>query len=102
MEKKREEFTKKIIRILEESKYEELKEIINNLYPTEFAEIIDYLPLEKIIEIFKRLKDDEKIAELLAELGLELQTTIMEALGKEKASDILGEMDTDEAADFFR
>jgi len=86
---------------LEESKYEELKEIINNLYPTEFAEIIDYLPLEKIIEIFKRLKDDEKIAELLAELGLELQTTIMEALGKEKASDILEEMDTDEAADFL-
>ena len=101
MEEKRKEFAKKIIRILEESKYEELKEIINNLYPTEFAEIIDYLPLEKIIEIFKRLKDDEKIAELLAELGSELQTTIMEALGKEKASDILEEMDTDEAADFL-
>jgi len=63
--------------------------------------LIPYLPLEKIIEIFKRLKDDEKIAELLAELGSELQTTIMEALGKEKASDILEEMDTDEAADFL-
>ena len=101
MEEKRKEFAKKIIRILEESRYEELKEIINNLHPTDFAEIIDYLPLEKIIEIFKRLKDDEKIAELLAELGSELQTIIMEALGKEKASDILEEMDTDEAADFL-
>jgi len=101
MEERIREFAKKILRKLEESKVEELKEIINNVYPTEFAEIIDYLPLEKIIDIFKELKDDEKIAELLSELSTELQTNIMEALGKEKASNILEEMDTDEAADFL-
>jgi len=96
MEEKMKELSEKIIRLLEEKKVQEVKEIIDDLYPTEFAELTDYL-----IEIFKLIKDDEKIAELLSELNSELQANIMDALGKEKASDILEEMDTDEAADFL-
>ena len=95
------ELSEKIIRLLEEKKVQEVKEIIGDLYPTKFVEVTDYLPLEQTIEIFKLIKDDEKIAELLSELNAELQSNIMEALGKEKASDILEEMDTDEAADFL-
>jgi magnesium transporter len=101
MEEKRKEISEKIIRLLEEKKIQEVKEIVDDLYPTEFAEVTDYLPLEQIVEVFKLIKDDEKIAELLSELNTELQSNIMEALGKEKASDILEEMDTDEAADFL-
>ncbi|MEA1939091.1 MAG: magnesium transporter [Candidatus Caldatribacteriota bacterium] len=101
MEEEKKRLSEKITIILEEKKHKELKEIIDNLHPTEFAEITDYLPLEKIIEVFKLLGDDEKVAELLSELGSEIQTKIMEALGKEKASDILEEMNTDEAADFL-
>jgi len=86
---------------LEEVKIQEIKEIIDNLYPTEFTEVTDYLPVEQTIKIFKLIKDDERIAELLSELSSELQASIMEALGKEKASDILEEMDTDDAADFL-
>lgn len=95
------ELSEKIIRLLEEKKAQEVKQIIDDLYPTEFVELTDYLPLEQIIEIFKLIKDDEKIAELLSELNSELQANIMDALGKEKASDILEEMDTDDAADFL-
>ncbi|MBE3127505.1 MAG: magnesium transporter [Candidatus Atribacteria bacterium] len=101
MEEKIKELSEKIIRLLEEKKIQEVKEIIFDLYPTEFTELTDYLPLEKTVEIFKLIKDDEKIAELLSELNSELQANIMDALGKEKASDILEEMDTDEAADFL-
>lgn len=101
MEERMKELSEKIIRLLEEKKIQEIKEIIFDLYPTEFVEVTDYLPLEQTVEIFKLIKDDEKIAELLSELSSELQTNIMEALGKEKASDILEEMDTDEAADFL-
>jgi len=101
MEEKRKELSEKIIKLLEEKKIQEVKEIVDELYPTEFAEVTDYLPLEQTVEIFKLIKDDEKIAELLSELNTELQSNIMEALGKEKASDILEEMDTDEAADFL-
>ncbi|GAI34284.1 unnamed protein product, partial [marine sediment metagenome] len=101
MEEKMKELSEKIIRLLEEKKVQELKEIIDDLYPTEFAGLTDYLPLEQTIEIFKLLKDDEKIAELLSELSSELQANIMDALGKEKASNILEEMNTDEAADFL-
>jgi len=101
MEEKIKELSEKIIRLLEEKKVQELKEIIDNLYPTEFSELVDYLTLEQTIEIFKLLKDDEKIAELLSELNSELQASILEALGKDKASDILEEMDTDDAVDFL-
>ena len=101
MEEKMKELSEKIIMSLEEKKVQELEEIIFDLYPTEFAELTDYLPLEHTIEIFKLIKDDEKIAELLSELNSELQANIMDALGKEKASDILEEMDTDEAVDFL-
>ncbi|OGD15569.1 magnesium transporter [Candidatus Atribacteria bacterium RBG_19FT_COMBO_35_14] len=93
--------SEKIIKLLEEKKIQEVKEIIFDLYPTEFVEVTHYLPLEQTVEIFKLIKDDEKIAELLSELNSELQANIMDALGKEKASDILEEMDTDEAADFL-
>jgi magnesium transporter len=101
MEDKIKEISEKIIKLLEEKKIQEIKEIIDDLHPTEFAELTDYLLLEQTIGIFKLLKDDEKIAELLLELSSELQAKIMEALGKEKASDILEEMDTDEAVDFL-
>jgi len=99
MEERRKEFAKNILRMLNEKKNEEVKEIISNLHPIDFAEIVDFIPLGQLIEIFKILKDDEKIAELLTELGSDLQTDVMDALGKEKASDILEEMDTDEAVD---
>ncbi|MBU4226830.1 magnesium transporter [bacterium] len=101
MEERTKELSEKIISLLEEKKVQEVKEIIFDLYPTEFTELTDYLPLEQTVEIFKLIKDDEKIAELLSELNSELQANIMDALGKEKASDILEEMDTDEAADFL-
>jgi len=101
MEDKIKDLPEKIIKLLEEVKIQEIKEIIDNLYPTEFTEVTDYLPVEQTIKIFKLIKDDERIAELLSELSSELQASIMEALGKEKASDILEEMDTDDAADFL-
>jgi magnesium transporter len=101
MEEKTKELSEKIIRLLEEKKFQEVKKIADDLYPTEFAEVSNYLSLEQTIEIFKLIKNDEKIAELLSELNSELQANVMDAMGKEKASDILEEMDTDEAADFL-
>ncbi len=53
MEEKMKELSEKIIRLLEEKKIQELKEIIEDLYPTEFSGLTDYLPLEHTIEIFK-------------------------------------------------
>ena len=81
MEEKTKELSEKIVSLLEEKKVQEIKEIIFDLYPTEFTELTDYLPLEQTIKIFKLIKDDEKIAELLSELNSELQTNIMDALG---------------------
>ena len=67
MEDKIKEISEKIIKLLEEKKIQEIKEIIDDLHPTEFAELTDYLLLEQTIGMFKLLKDDEKIAELLLE-----------------------------------
>jgi len=83
MEEKIKELSEKIIRLVEEKKIQEVKEIVDDLYPTEFAEVTDYLSLEQTIEIFKLIKDDEKIAELLSELNSELQANIMDILMKQ-------------------
>lgn len=101
MGEKIKELAEKIVQRLDEKKFEEIKEYLEDLYPSEFAELAEYLTLEQVVELVKLLPDDENIALFLSELNLDLQSGIMSALGKEKASDILEEMDADDAADFL-
>lgn len=91
----------KIIRLLEEKKLEELKELVGGLHPNDFSEIAEDLSIEQIIEIFKFIKDKEKIAEYISELNYELQSDLLNAISKKQASEILKEMDTDEAVDIL-
>jgi len=101
MEERIKELAEKIVQQLKENKIQEIKENVDNLYPSEFAELTEYLPVEQVVELVRLLKDDERVALFLSELNRDLQTGIMSALGKEKASDILEVMDVDDAADFL-
>ena len=58
MEEKIKELSEKIIRLLEEKKTQKIKEIINDLYPTEFAEVTDYLPIEQTLIILLNITED--------------------------------------------
>jgi len=101
MEEKIKELAEKIVQQLKENKIQEIKENVDNLYPSEFAELTEYLTMEQVVELVRLLKDDERVALFLSELNRDLQNGIMSALGKEKASDILEVMDVDDAADFL-
>ena len=91
----------KIKRLLDEKKSEELKELAGDLHPNDFSQIADELSPEQIIEIFRLIKDREKIAEYISELNSELQSDLLNAMSKKQASEILEEMDTDEAVDIL-
>lgn len=91
----------KIKILLEEQKMEELKELIGDIYPSDFKEIAEALSAEEIIRIFHLIEDKEKIAEYIAEMPTELQADLLKLMDKKQVSEILGEMDTDEAVDLL-
>ncbi len=91
----------KIKRLLDEKKTEELEVLVGDIHPNDFSEIAEYFSPEQIIEIFRLIKDREKIAEYISELNSELQSELLNAMSKKQASKILEEMDTDEAVDIL-
>jgi len=90
-----------IKQLLAENRVDELKEIVGDLHPNDFSEIADELTPEQITEIFKLIKDRETIAEYISELSTDLQSILLNAMGKKQASEILKGMDTDDAADLL-
>ncbi|NLL62205.1 MAG: magnesium transporter [Candidatus Atribacteria bacterium] len=91
----------KIKQLLAENRAEELEELVGDLHPNDFSEIADELSPEQITEIFKHIKDQEKVVDYISELSTDLQTILLNALGKEQASEILKDMYTDDAADLL-
>ena len=91
----------KIKQLLAENRAEELEELVGDLHPNDFSEIADELSPEQITEIFKHIKDQEKVVDYISELSTDLQTVLLNALGKKQASEILKEMYTDDAADLL-
>lgn len=91
----------KIKQLLAENRAEELEELVGDLHPNDFSEIANELSPEQITEIFKHIKDQEKVVDYISELSTDLQTVLLNALGKKQASEILKEMYTDDAADLL-
>lgn len=92
---------KKIKRLLTENNVEQLQELVGDLHPNDFSQIAEELSPAQIIEIFKLIKDREKIAEYISELNTELQSELLNAMDKKQASEILKGMDTDDAVDLL-
>lgn len=73
---------------------------IGLLHPTEMAEAIRRLPLERR-RILARELEDERLADLLEELPETEQVRIVEGLDLEHAARVLDEMEADDAADLL-
>ncbi len=91
----------KIKRLLIENNAEELKVLVGDLHPNDFSKIAEELSPEQIIEIFKFIEDQEKVAEYISELNTELQSNLLNAMGKDDATEVLKEMDTDDVVDLL-
>ncbi|MCR4398632.1 MAG: CBS domain-containing protein [Firmicutes bacterium] len=71
------------------------------LHPADLADIVDDLDLHERRSLFNVL-DDEVAAQTLAEVEEpKIQESILDTLGRERASDILEEMPPDDAADIL-
>jgi magnesium transporter len=77
-----------------------LKNILADIYPADIALIIDNLKEEEGLELFKLL-DDETQAEAILELGEYQKEYILDNLSIGEISEIVGEMDSDDATDII-
>lgn len=91
----------KIKQLLNDKKVKELKELVSDLHPNDFGDVAEDLSSEQIMEIFRLIDDQGKVAEYISELNPELQSDLLNAMSKKQASEILKEMDTDEAVDLL-
>ena len=73
---------------------------LNELHPTDFADIIADLDRQERQDFIENL-DVQTAAEALAESDLDVQVEVISNMDKERASDILEEMPPDEAADIL-
>jgi len=73
---------------------------LDNLHPSDLADIIEDLDKASRTYIFESL-DEEKAADVLEELEPDAQVHIVESLPKEKVADLLEKMPADEVADIL-
>ena len=90
-----------IYRLIKERKFEEIKKIIQPLYPEDIAALISdsEASYEKIL-IF-RLSPANKVVEIFENLEPDHQRNILSALSDEKIKEILNEMAPDERTELF-
>lgn len=73
---------------------------LQNLHPSDLADIIEDLGKRSSTDIFMKL-DEEKAADVLEELETKTQIHILESISIEKAADVLEKMPADEAAEIL-
>jgi magnesium transporter len=84
--------------LIESKSFVLLKNILADIYPSDIAQIINYLEDEQGLELFNIL-DDETAPEVLLELNDHQRDFILDALNPKEISELVGEMDSDDATD---
>ncbi len=75
-----------------------LKETLPEIHPVDMADILEELPEEQRIAIFKEL-DTEHASDTLEEVEPRVQRTIISSLTKERNAELVGDMTPAQAAD---
>ena len=88
----------KIRSFLEEGRNSDLRNIAEEHHPAEIGEVAEYLSPEEMVD-FLRVLDDEKIAEIIPLIPSSFHLFLLRNLGNFRSSNILEEMDSDDAAD---
>lgn len=101
IEMNREE-AKRITSLIEERKEEELKALVELLYPADIAELLEELPAEETL-FFYRLLPGTLAADVLMEMDEEGRKEVLDLLTDQEIADtFLTHMDTDDAADLLQ
>lgn len=90
--------TEKILEMLQDRHYRELKSELDNLHPVDIAEILSEIDEKQMILVF-RLLDKDNAAETFTEMNGELREVLINALTDSEIEEVMAEMYLDDAAD---
>ena len=91
---------KNIEKLIEEKKYAEIKQILNEMNDYDIAEIFEYLPTTEQLKIFRLLQKDIA-ADVFSYMETDTQSKLITLLSEKEAVDIINDMASDDAADLM-
>lgn len=89
-----------ILECLHQNSLSKLRQCLRDLHAVDIADLLPTLPLPQRIKIM-RMVDKDKASDILFKLDKEEVLLLLEGLGPKRTAEILGQMFTDDAADFL-
>ncbi len=90
----------KILSLLEEKKYQELKQVLNEMESADIAAMFEELPESKMTLLF-RLLSKETAAEVFVELESDTQEVLITSFSDSELKEVLEELYVDDAVDII-
>ena len=87
-----------MIKLLEERKFKELKEALENMHPFDIAELLGDLDHRQVILVFRLLEKDEA-AETFTEMNSDVRQVLLNALTDSEIKEFMDEMYLDDTVD---
>ena len=88
----------KILELLKDRKFYELKELLETLNPADIASLFDDIPMEEVLIVF-RLLPKETAADTFVELDNDNQEYLIKAFSDQELKDVLDLLFVDDTAD---
>ena len=88
----------KILELLKDRKFYELKELLETLNPADIASLFDDIPMEEVLIVF-RLLSKETAADTFVELDNDNQEYLIKAFSDQELKDVLDLLFVDDTAD---
>ena len=89
-----------LLAMLEERKFKELKEALENMHPFDIAEMLEELDDRQMILVFRLLAKDEA-AETFTEMNNDMREILLNALTDSEIKEVLDEMYLDDTVDLL-
>lgn len=89
-----------LLELLEQRKFRELKELLENMHPFDIAELLEDMEDKQMILIFRLLAKDEA-AETFTEMNSEIRETLLNALTDSEIKEFMDEMHLDDTVDIL-
>ena len=90
----------KILEMLENREFKEIKDELENMHPVDVAEMLEELEDKQVILIFRLLAKDEA-AETFTEMTADMREVILKALTDSEIKEFMDEMYLDDAVDIL-
>ena len=89
-----------VLEMLENKKFKELREVLENTHPVDIAELLDELDDRPMIFVFRMLDKDEA-AEVFTEMNNDAREVLLNALTDSEIKEVVDEMYLDDFADLL-